>query len=230
MRINIADRVKTDLTDDEYKYLLLLEFYDAFGEEVAKVRQKLNIPLDKDGITISNFKNVPDAKLLSDEALKLIQKLNIPASLLPSIESIIQWGQILLATTSVQVFSANDLGNRKLYSQTTFGKAYPLIQINKKIGKDKFIKEIKALWNEIEDAMNIFQKVIPLPTAVKHLPVRDLEASILIYRYKKEGYKHWEIDNLLREKHNIDYQQGEEEMRRKYSQLNRILKSIGFIS
>ncbi len=230
MKINIADKAKAKLTNDEYKYLLLLECYDKFEEEVIQIRQKLNIPLDKDKMTISNFKNVPDAKLLRKETFKLIKQLNIPLSLMNSIESIIQWGQVLFATADLYVFSADDLGNRKLYSTTAFGKAYPLIQINKKIGIDRFMKDIKVVWNQIEEAMNIYQMLIPLPTAVKHLPIEELEASILIYNYKKEGYKHWEIADILEDKHNIDYQDGEGEIRKKYSKINKILKSLGFTS
>jgi len=228
MKIKISEGVKKDLTADEYKYLLLLEFNKDFDGRVREIRQNLQIPLKKDNASIESFKKVPNLKALHQKTLQLIINLKIPIVLLPSIESLVQWGQILLAPSKMQVLSAQNLPNRQLLSKTILGKAYPIIQINKRLGKDDFMESVKQMWGEISRAMDEFDEVVDFPTELKHIPIRDLETSVQIYRYRQNGLKHREIYDLLEEKHKKSFAEVEGEVRRKYSQINKLLIDIGF--
>lgn len=113
MKIKISNIVKDYLNKNESKYLLLLTIHKTFSKEVKQIRECLNIPLKEDGETIANFREIPDLNRLHKEAIKLVKKLNIPITLLPSIESIIQWGEVFITTTPITILGAENQLNRK---------------------------------------------------------------------------------------------------------------------
>src|SRR5258708_11733394 len=104
MNIVIDPRARTNLTDDEYKFLLLLECSHRFEDAVLKARKELGIPLAQ---------GVPDQKLLYDKSLAIVQKLNIPVRLFPSILSIVEWDRVMEATLNIMVFGIQFQLNRK---------------------------------------------------------------------------------------------------------------------
>lgn len=113
MNIEVNDRVKSDLTDEEYKYLRLLEFHADFIKGVKDIRNILDIPVDKDGETILSFKP-PDERKLINMASKLVLKLEIPYTLVGCVESFIKWGQVLMATKPILVLNPEYQLNRSL--------------------------------------------------------------------------------------------------------------------
>lgn len=123
MRIIIDDRVKKDISDDEYKLLLLLEFHREFTNGVRDIRKKLGIKVDADDETATHLKEVPDQKVLQEEVFSLIQRFNLPVTFTPVVESLVQWGQILMTTVPILVFGIDHQLNRKfLYSDQIFPK------------------------------------------------------------------------------------------------------------
>ncbi|MGH7202970.1 MAG: hypothetical protein ACREHC_00830, partial [Candidatus Levyibacteriota bacterium] len=110
----------------EYKYLLLLEFYEDFWGRVEKIRAMIGVnpTLNEDGAF--GYEKVPDLKLLRDETEKLVNDLGMPVFLFGAIESLIQWNTILYTVEPILVFGIqHQLNRRALYndqlvpSQTT---------------------------------------------------------------------------------------------------------------
>lgn len=117
MKIVIDETVKADLSNNEYKYLLLLEFHSGFIKGVKDIRNKLNIFVAENGETVIKDK-FPDGKKLNKMTSQLILKLNIPITLLSCVESFIEWGTVLAATKPILVLNPECQLNRKaLYNK-----------------------------------------------------------------------------------------------------------------
>lgn len=223
MRIIIHDHVRKDISDDEYKLLLLLEFNQEFISGVRSIRKKLNIMFDVDEVTIAHRKEVPDLKALNEEVFLLVQKLGLPITLISSIESIVQWGQVLMSTIPINVFGRQHRYNRKLLSQdNNLAQAYPVIQIHKKITKAQLIKSIEEKWEEILKAMDELEESVSLPVSIQHIPIREIEEDIKIYRYRKDKMPYKTISK--------EFHLEEETLRQKYSRLHKVLQKLGFVT
>lgn len=121
MEIKINNKVRPDLSDDEYKYLRLLEFHAGFIKGVKDIRSNLDIPVGKDGETITSFKppeqlseGLDFERKLRDGVSKLVLKLGIPYMLLGCVESFIKWGQVLMATKPILVLNPEYQLNKSL--------------------------------------------------------------------------------------------------------------------
>lgn len=123
MKITINDLVKNDLTDDEIKYLLLLEFHMDFIKGVRVIRKKLGIPVAEDGETITSLKP-PDERKLETMTSKLVLKLDIPYTLIGCVVSLIKWGQVLMATKPILILGSEyQLNRRMLFNKKVWPKS-----------------------------------------------------------------------------------------------------------
>lgn len=122
MEIIVDKIVRPDLSDDEYKYLRLLEFHTGFIKGVKDIRKKLNIPVAEDGTTVTNF-TPPDGKRLNKMVSQLVLKLQLPLSLFGCVESIVEWGKVFMTTKPILVFNSEYQLNRKaLYNKKILPK------------------------------------------------------------------------------------------------------------
>jgi len=247
MKIVISDNARKILTDDEYKYLVLLEFNKKFTEDIKLIRIDL-------GMTKPH--NVLDLDKLYDKSLELVLKLNIPISLLFSVEDIIRFGAVLRATPPILILGISNQFNRKLLynhkiyrsflKQTTkeewyrdnqeilrkesLAAAYPLIQINKRLKIGELHKTIEENWNQIESAFDEFEKSSPYPTKLKEVSRRDIEIFASIYRCKKIlGLSSKETYKEILKNFKIRYSEEDREIDRKYLFMSKLLKELGFV-
>jgi hypothetical protein len=253
MQIIIHNGARKNLTEDEYKYLILLEFNKKFEESVKRIRKELGIPKPEGSL---------DLEKLYDKSLALVLELKIPITLLLSIEDLIHFGVVLRATLPILVLGIKNQFNRKLLynskiypssskhfptepQQQVIGEVWyrnnrevlkrgslatacPLIQINKKLTKPQLLKAIEEDWDQIEAAMDDFEKSTPYLIVVSAISTIELEENILIYRYRAQGLDYGKI----REKLISDHKKYIEEatLRKRYSDLKKVLKKIGFVS
>lgn len=224
MKIIISDYTREYLTDDEYKYLLLLEFNQNFEVEVNKIRLRLNIPYQFSYTqeSISEFKKHTNA---------MMKKLNIPINLSESIEGIILDGRVYSSKFPIFVYSPEATRERKAgkFIIPAADPNFPFIQLRKRISKGQMIKAIKGMWKEIEHIMEEFDKSSSIPKLVSHIRIRDIQEDILIYRYGKSGPKpnHRQIKQKLEREHKIFLD--EESIRKKFSNMGKLLSGLGFI-
>lgn len=123
MKIIIDAQTRESLSDDEYKYLLLLEFHRDFIKGVRIIRKKLEIPVAEDGETITSLKP-PDERKLDTMASKLVLRLNIPYTLIGCVVSLIKWGQILMAIKPILILGPEyQLNRRMLFNKKVWPKS-----------------------------------------------------------------------------------------------------------
>lgn len=109
MKINISGHARQDLKDDEYKYLILLEFSDWLEEEINRIRRELGIPMSKGNL---------DQQALYKKSLDLTVKKKIPISLYPSISNLVHFGAVHTVTIPILVLGVEHQWNRKgLYEE-----------------------------------------------------------------------------------------------------------------
>lgn len=161
MRIIINDRVRKNISDDEYKLLLLLEFHQDFLQGLRNIRKKLDIKSDADDETITHLKEVPDQKALQEEVFLLAQRLNLPVTLTPAIESLVQWGTVLLSTIPILVFSVDHQLNRRfLYSDQILPKPRTStddVNLEKKLVENWYERNKQILSKSIAPAYPVIQ-------------------------------------------------------------------------
>ncbi|MDO8269697.1 MAG: hypothetical protein Q7T54_03440, partial [Candidatus Levybacteria bacterium] len=93
MKINIQKGVKSFLSKEEYKYLLLLEFHKKFTKEIGKIQA--NLISDFEILHSDNIaKRVQKKQEIEDKVETLITKLNIPFTLFSPIYNLILYGAI----------------------------------------------------------------------------------------------------------------------------------------
>ncbi len=104
------------ISENEKKYILLLEFCEGFQKGVAASRKKLGIPADQrnqDGIILYRADQLPDFAKLQEESYKLVDELKLPVTLAYAIESIIQWDEVMGNTQPFTVLHIGTQLNRK---------------------------------------------------------------------------------------------------------------------
>jgi hypothetical protein len=239
----MSDSARKSLTDDEYKYLTLLEFSKRFEEGVSRIKEELGMPKPD---------NLLDLESLYDKTLALVLKLNIPISLLYSVEDIIRFGCVLRATPPILILdisnqfnrellynsniqpkpsdqSGKDLwndNNKKLLRNDSLAAAYPLIQINKRLNIEQLKKAVESNWNEIEQAITDFEQSSPYPAQLKEFTTRDIKDFATIYRYRKiQGLSSKETYKKLGK----IYAEEDREIDRKYSNISKLLKELRFV-
>src|SRR3990167_9052608 len=237
MEIKIHKDVKLNLSDNEYKYLRLLEFYDDFISEIEKIIRQIK----------ENHK-----RLFVDTLIPILKKYNIPITLIDSIESLILYGKILHSIHPIIVFDIRAQFNRRMlynediddhphpnklmekekwdlwYEQNkriTHDKgiefALPLIKIHKRLNQTELIKYIKLKWNEIEEAFNHYEKSDGLFTEFKRISFSDIEKMIKIYRLRREGKKSLDIG--------LELNLATQTVRQYSSRMKKLLISLGFL-
>lgn len=257
MRIIIHDNVKKHLTDDEYKYLLLLEFHEEFVKQVQLIRQKLGIPVDTDG----SLKELPDERKLAKMTLLLLKRLEIPLTLQSSIIDLVKWGKIFTATHKVQILGISHQLNRKalynkqlppipprtqesiaginlkdhwyksnqeILSGSSIHPALPIIQINKPLSLPELKEAISGIEKELKEAIEQLEQANPYHTYLQDIPIEELEVSMEIYRYRRKGIPSKNIYTLIKEQYKA-YGNEDREIDRKYSNLRKILIDLKFI-
>ncbi len=115
MKIKINPLAK-GISENERKYILLLEFCEGFQEGVAATRKKLGIPANQrnqDGLILYKADQLPDFAELQKEAYKLVGELNLPVTLEYVVESIIQWDEVMGNTQPFTVLHIGTQLNRK---------------------------------------------------------------------------------------------------------------------
>lgn len=119
--------------------------------------------------------------------------------------------------------------SNKYRLQKSIAPAYPLIQIQKRLTKKQLHDAIDNDWENIEGAMDDFEKSLPFPIQITPISTREIERNALIYRYRKSGMEHKAIYEKVEKEIEIDFAQGEGEIRRICSNFEKLLKEIGFI-
>lgn len=242
MKIKIYPRVRSSLTDDEYKYLMLLEFHDRFEVEVDRIRNTLKINVGEENI---------DDTLLNKNIAKLMTKLSIPFCLFSSIRDLVYRGEVMSATPSVTIVGIGQQEHRKLLynkhlkppsirrgemvrtdswydsnkktlqSSKSIIPALPLIQINKRLNISTLIESIEKNWPLIAKSMSDFEKTNPFPTELGEIGTSILEENIDTHRWK--GVK---TSTKLGEEFNIS----PDGVRQRWRAMRNLLKRIGFLS
>lgn len=252
--IKISPEAREHLTDNEYKYLILLEFHEKFQERVKEIRKKPKIKQD-----------LPDSKELHEQTLLLVSDLDIPITLIPAIENLIQYGEVKITTHSIQIINVKHQLNRKQFysaglrpppprvypkdrrpfekamrkgwhrharritSQESIAPALPLIQINKVLKKADLHKAIDKHWKEIEEAMESFKNTVPYPIQIEKIRKRDLEINLFICRSRKNNRSHKDIYEELKSTYGVTYKEEDAEVKKKYYYMRKLLKNLGFI-
>ncbi len=242
MRIIISDSAAKYLSEDERKYLLLLEFYEDFVSE------------------IENIKKLFEAKkiyLFPDTLIPILQKYHVPIKFIYPLEEYIQFGEIFSVHQPIQIFGVrhqlnrsflyydklfppptklqNKLfwdswyeGNKHAFADKGITPALPIIQLNKRLSKNELIKYIKNRWDEIEEAIEDYEKSDPYPEKNIDISIRELEKYMIIYRYRLDKLPYKQIYKKLEEAHKITFAGGEEEVKRICFKMRSLLKRLGF--
>ena len=236
MKIKISDGARKSLTDDEYKYLLLLELHDDFENIINKKRAKLGIPQYSEterltAITLADSLNT--SKIASDSEIRMstieiIKKLNLPVSLYFATKAVLQYGQIDYLDDPITVHSIDSYLSGRTRAERLFLDydfpyeiSYPTITIKKRLNKEQLFREIEDRWWKIEELMKVLEKFSNPTVLVTKISVRDVEESIEIYKLRKKDVKYEDMRNRL-------HLEGAS-LRQKYSKLKKLLKKLKFV-
>src|SRR3989304_1772934 len=113
MIIKVDSSIRADLSDNEYKYLRLLEFHTAFVRGVKTIRKKLKIRVEGDAEAIISF-NTQNKGRLKKMVFELTSKLVIPHEFDKSVQSIVKCGRVLVATKPIYVLNPENQLSRSL--------------------------------------------------------------------------------------------------------------------
>lgn len=113
MQVAISDKIKNDLSDDEVKYLSLLEFHSGFVRRVKNIRKSLGIITDKHGGILTKPESISESSLRK-KTLQLLVKENIPHTFIQSIASFIVSGEVRIATKPLYILNPDFQFNREL--------------------------------------------------------------------------------------------------------------------
>lgn len=239
MYINISKEIKkNNLTDDEYKYLLLLEFHKDFNKTIKYARtQFFNWPESSnqriDGLVITTSRkpkhypeSLPDPSQLMQATEYVVNKLGIPRTLSIWIEELLQTGLINSNSQSkIFVYGYSSTYRRNLlrhFHQPSL--KYPQIIIYKSMGKDEFIETVKNHWFQIQQAMKELEAQNKIPILIQKKHIETLELDIKIYRHWKKKLSYSKIVDLIK-------LEGVDDLycRKRVSEMNKLLRSIKFI-
>lgn len=215
MEIIIKDSAKVNLTDNEYKYLRLLEFYDDFVTGVQAIRNKFNIRL---------LNNKPDYGqafeygAMCRDVYGLLQRLKIPLYLQVPIQDLVMFYSIKVGVKPLSVYGAcqfpssftmskeeinnfkeGKLPNRaykvgfqehrsKLSRPELLEGAIPVIAINKRVKtKTELCKLIKQEWEKINEAMNDYEMITGFDSVID-ISTTEIEEDIKLLRLRRKGF------------------------------------------
>lgn len=243
MKIKINDIAIKYLSEDERKYLLLLEFYEDFIAEIEEIKKQFE---------------AKELDLFPDTLIPLLQKYHIPIKFIYPLEEYIQFGEVFSVHQPIQILGIRAQLNRsflyydKLFPPPTklqdkrfwdswyesnkhalenkgITPALPIIQLNKRLSKNELIKYISNKWDEIEEAMIDCEKSDPSPEQNIDISIRELEKYMTIYRYRLDKLPYKQIYEKLEKTHKITFAGGEEEVKRICFKMRRLLRGLGFV-
>lgn len=235
MIINISPQAKKDLTVDERKYLMLLEFHKQFDEVIDEAREKyfgwpipknhsLELILEIEKKDVKAF-TIPSDIETTEATYFVMEKLKIPGTLFVAIERLLSLGQINALNHQLFVFGYRATSGRDLIRHPRIpNMKYPQITILKRMGKDAFIDQIKNYWPQIKRAMTEIESEDTISRSIRRKHVEVLELDIEIFRLKEKGkLKYKEIAERIN-KSGVD----EEFCKKRYSETKKFLIKIGF--
>ena len=243
MRIKISDDAAKYLSEDERKYLLLLEFYEDFAAEIEDLKKQFE---------------AKKIQLFPDTLIPLLQKYHIPIKFVSPLEEYIQFGKIFSVYQPIQIFGIRHQlnrsflhydklvppptrlqdkmfwdswyeGNKRALVDKGITPALPIIQLNKRLSKSELRKYISDKWDEIEEAMKDYEKSDPAPETIKDISMREVEIFASIYRYKRiTGLTSKKTYEKISAEFGITYAEADREIDRKYSNISSILRNLGW--
>jgi len=242
MRIIINGSAAKYLSEDERKYLLLLEFYEDFVVEIEHIKKQFE---------------AKKLDLFPDTLIPILQKYHIPIKFIYPLEEYIKFGEVFSVHQPIQILGIRAQLNRsflyydKLFPPPTklqdkffwdswyegnkhaladkgITPALPVIQLNKRLSKNELIKHISNKWSEIEEAIEDYEKSDPYPEQSIDISIRELEKYMIIYRYRLDKLPYKQIYEKLEATHKITFAGGEEEVKRICFKMRRLIKRLGF--
>jgi len=258
MKINISAYARKSLTHDEYKYLILLEFSDWLEVEISRIRKELGMPKTLDQLALQQkslelvvAKNVPislESSIRDLVCFGAVHTTTIPILILGVDHQLNRkWlyeEKIRPKPSKIQIEQLRRINpnprhtitenwydsNKDIFSKRSIDPAIPLIQINKRLSKKQLFEAIEDKWNVLEEVMDDFEKSIPYPTQLSHIPINELERNMRVYRYRKE--KPPLSYNEIKKKLELEGAPiaEEETLRKRYSDMDKLVKELGIVS
>ncbi len=233
MKINISSDAKSDLTKEEYKYLILLEFHQGLEKVINEARTKFlgwpscSLPFTSSFSTQNINGNYPDSPPeksdLQRATFYVMKSLKIPLTLYTAIERLVGLGLINDINSPIFVFGYRATNIRGLIRSTPIPSLkYPTITLYRSMTKEKFIDMIKNYWPQIKKAMEELDNSAGVLAEIKKISIRDIETDLFIYRERKTNRLKYK---LLAERLHME----EQTIRQRYSIFNKLLIKLGFI-